>query len=169
MKFSIDTVDVILIYPKTGIDIGATVSPPHSLLCIAAPLQKAGYQVKIIDQRTDADWCIRLTEYLEKNPICVGISSMTGTQIYFGIEAAKIVRKLTNGKIPIIWGGPHPSIIPEQTLQSEYADMVCVGEGDETFKELVNAFAKKRPLSEVLGIAFKDGGKIIINPPPSFN
>ena len=104
MKVS-DNVDVILIYPKTGIDIGATIGPPHSLLSIAAPVQQAGYNVKIIDQRTDADWKTHLTDYLGRNPICVGISSMTGTQIYFGIEAAKIVRKLTNGKIPIVWGG----------------------------------------------------------------
>ena len=167
MKSSIDNenVDVILVYPKTGIDIGATVSPPHSLLTIAAPVHKAGYKVKIIDQRVDADWDKHLIDYLGKNPICVGISSMTGTQIHFGIEAAKIVRKITNGKIPIVWGGPHPSIIPEQTLQSEYADVVCVGEGDITFKELVETFAKKRPLGEVLGIAFKDKGQIISNPP----
>ena len=157
-------IDVILIYPKTGIDIGATVSPPHSLLTIAAPLHKEGSKVKIIDQRTDADWKAHLIDYLGKNPICVGISSMTGTQIYFGIEAAKIVRSFANGKIPIVWGGPHPSTIPEQTLRSEYADMVCIGEGDETFKELVDALAEKRPLNEVKGIAFKDNGKIVINP-----
>ena len=163
MKVS-DNVDVILIYPKTGIDIGATIGPPHSLLSIAAPVQQAGYNVKIIDQRTDADWKTHLADYLGRNPICVGISSMTGTQIYFGIEAAKIVRKLTNGKIPIVWGGPHPSTIPEQTLQSEYADVVCIGEGDETLKELVDVLAKEGPLSGIKGIAFKDGGKIITNP-----
>ena len=163
MKAS-DDIDVILIYPKTGIDIGATIGPPHSLLSIAAPVHKAGYNVKIIDQRTDVDWKAHLIDYLGRNPICAGISSMTGTQIYFGIETAKIVRKLTNGKIPIVWGGPHPSTIPEQTLQSEYADVVCIGEGDETFKELVGALAEKRPLSEVKGIAFKDNGKIVINP-----
>ena len=157
-------IDVILIYPKTGIDIGATVSPPHSLLTIAAPLHKEGSKVKIIDQRTDADWKAHLIDYLGKNPICVGISSMTGTQIYFGIEAAKIVRSFANGKIPIVWGGPHPSTIPEQTLRSEYADMVCIGEGDETFKELVDALAEKRPLNEVKGIAFKDNWKIVITP-----
>ena len=30
--------DVVLIYPKTGMDISATIMPPHSLLCVAAPL-----------------------------------------------------------------------------------------------------------------------------------
>ena len=165
MNASINDVDVILIYPKTGMDLGATVSPPHSLLTIAAPLHKEGYKVKIIDQRTDADWKAHLADYLGKNPICVGISAMTGTQIYFAIEAAKIVRRLTNGKIPIIWGGPHPSSAPEQTLQSEYVDAICIGEGDITFKELVSAFARKSSFNKIEGIAFKDRGQMIITPP----
>ena len=126
-------IDVILIYPRTGVDLGATVAPPHSVLAIAAPLPSKGYNVKIIDQRVDPEWQISLIEYLKRNPICVGISCMTGTQIYFAIEAAKVVRNATNGKVPIVWGGPHPSLLPEQTLQSEYVDVVCVGEGELTF------------------------------------
>jgi|TARA_B100001964_G_scaffold147704_1_gene162745 hypothetical protein len=31
--------DVLLIFPKTGIDFGSAVAPPHSLLTIAAPLE----------------------------------------------------------------------------------------------------------------------------------
>jgi radical SAM superfamily enzyme YgiQ (UPF0313 family) len=157
-------VDVILIYPKTGMDFGATISPPHSILTIAAPLHKDGYKVKIIDQRTDLEWRDHLTEYLARNPICVGISAMTGTQINFAIEAAKIIRAATNGKIPIIWGGPHPSCIPEQSLASEYVDVVCIGEGDLTFGELVNAFARKKSLNRIKGIAFKENGQTMITP-----
>jgi radical SAM superfamily enzyme YgiQ (UPF0313 family) len=123
-------VDVILVYPKTGVDFGATVAPPHAVLTIAAPPHKKGYKVRIIDQRTDPEWKEHLVECLQTEPICVGLSSMTGTQIYFAIEAAKAVRRLTDGKVPIVWGGAHPSSIPEQTLESEYVDVVCIGEGD---------------------------------------
>ena len=45
--------DIILIYPKTGMDFGSTVAPPHSLLTIATPLNKEGYKIRIIDQRVD--------------------------------------------------------------------------------------------------------------------
>lgn len=158
-------VDVILIYPKTGVDFGATVSPPHAVLAIAAPLVKKGYKVRIIDQRTDPLWAKHLAGYLENGAICAGISSMTGTQIYFAIEAAKIIRKAGNGKVPIVWGGAHPSSVPEQTLQSEYVDVVCVGEGDLTFLEIVGAFAAKNSLHGIAGIVFKEGSKIITTPP----
>lgn len=160
-------VDVVLVYPKTGVDFGATVAPPHAVLSIAAPLVKKGYKVRIIDQRTDPQWSENLIECLKQEPICVGISSMTGTQIYFGIEAAKMVRRLTDGKIPIVWGGTHPSSTPEQTVESEYVDAVCIGEGDITFLEMVDAFAKRGSLNQVEGIAFKNGNQTIVTPPRS--
>ena len=157
--------NVVLIYPKTGMDFGSTVAPPHSLLTIAAPLHKDGYRIRIIDQRVDKDWNRHLADALKSDPICVGISSMTGIHIYFALEAAKFVRSMTDGKVPIVWGGPHPSILPEQTLKNDYVDIVCVGEGDTTFYELVKAIEERRGLSEIKGIAFKDGDKIKLNPP----
>lgn len=160
MKKSLsEEVDVILIYPKTGLDFGATISPPHSVLSVAAPLQKAGYNVKIIDQRAEQDWKLKLHDFLERKPICVGISSMTGTQIHFAVEAAKVIRNYTDGKIPIVWGGPHPSILPDQTLESEYVDAICIGEGEITFMEMVDAYQSNKPLKNVQGIAFKDGSR----------
>ena len=90
---------------------------------------------------------------------------MTGTQIYFAIKIANIIRKYTDRKIPIIWGGPHPSILPQQTLESQYADVVCIGEGDATFYNIVKAFQNNTPLSAIKGIGFKYDGKAVINPP----
>lgn len=156
---------VLLIYPKTGMDFGSTVAPPHSLLTIAAPLHKEGYRVDIIDQRVDRNWKERLIAHLARGSVCVGISCMTGTQIYFALEIAKLVRERTAGKIPMIWGGPHPSIMPEQTLRNEYVDIVCVGEGDITFSGLVKALQEKRPLDRINGIGYKSGGGIIMTPP----
>ena len=155
--------NIVLIYPKTGMDFGSTVAPPHSLLTISAPLYKDGYKIIIIDQRVDKDWRNKVIKGLNPETICVGISCMTGTQIYFATEIVKIVRKFANKKIPIVWGGPHPSILPEQTLESQYVDIVCVGEGDKVFYDLVKALEKNEPLAAIKGIGFKDGNKPIVN------
>lgn len=157
--------DVVLIYPKTGIDLGATVAPPHSVLAVCASLHRKGYRVKIIDQRVNPNWREDLSRALETRPICVGISAMIGPQIYFAIEAAKAVRSKTDGKIPIVWGGPHPSTLPEQTLKSEYVDIVCIGESDITFLELVEALASHSPLTDIPGLAFKDGPEALVTAP----
>lgn len=155
--------NIILIYPKTGMDFGSTVAPPHSLLTIAAPFYKEGYKINLIDQRVDKAWQDILIKALSPETICVGISCMTGTQIYFAIEIAKIVRKFAQG-VPIVWGGPHPSILPQQTLESQYVDIVCVGEGDKVFYDLVKALTQDKPLTEIKGIGFKDGNKAVVNP-----
>ena len=114
--------DIVLIYPRTGMDIGSSVAPPHNLLCVAAPLDKAGYYVKIIDQRIDSHWKLHLELELIRDPIFVGIPTMTGTQVKFAMEIAKTIRDLTNNwqpkPIPIVWGGVHPTLLPEQVLNS---------------------------------------------------
>ena len=158
-------VDVILVYPRTGVDMGATIAPPHGLLALAAPLLKKGYKVQIIDQRVDLLWRDHLIAAVLKRPMCVGLSTMTGTQIFHALQAARVVRDAVGGKVPLVWGGAHPSTLPEQTVESEYVDIVCVGEGELTFVELVDALAGRRPLKGIEGIVFKEAGRVIKNPP----
>jgi len=134
---------------------------PLSLLCVAAPLAAEGYTVRIIDQRKTEDWKSELAASVrEGETICVGISSMTGHQIKAGIGIAKAVRKLSPA-LPIVWGGVHPSLLPEQTIESEWVDTVVIGEGEEAFLELVRAIEKGSPLQEIEGIAFKEEGRTI--------
>jgi len=148
---------VLLLYPKTGFDYGSTVAPPHSLLAVAAPVLKAGYSVKLLDQRTQTVNEDILERFISSDLICVGISSMTGTQIQNALQLSKLIRKLTDGKVPVIWGGAHPSIIPEQTVMNENIDIVVIGEGDDAFLELVRAIENKCELSNVKGVMYKNG------------
>lgn len=141
-------------------DFGSTIAPPHALLSVAAPIVKAGYSVKLLDQRAHIITEHSLKEYLSDETICVGISTMTGTQVRNALHLAQMVRDLTGGKVPIVWGGCHPSVAPEQTAEHENVDIVVMGEGDETFLELVEALTRKRPLNDIKGIVYKDGGKV---------
>jgi len=165
MRDSSQKPNVLLLYPKTGMDFGSTIAPPHSLLTIAAPVLKAGYQVKILDQRTQLISHPIVSEYITSDLICIGISAMTGTQVHYALDLAQMVRELTGGKVPIVWGGPHPSVMPEQTLENDKVDIVVVGEGDETLVELVKALDHGESLSGIKGVLYKEGGQIIKNPP----
>ncbi|MCB9747291.1 MAG: B12-binding domain-containing radical SAM protein [Candidatus Omnitrophica bacterium] len=158
-------VDVVLVYPKTGMDFGSTIAPPHAILALAAPLREKGYNVRVLDQRVNPHWREELKNIILQQPICVGLSSMTGTQIGFAVEAAKIVRKFSNGKVPIVWGGPHPSSIPDQTVQSPYVDVVVKGEGDITFMELVERFTMKDSIEDVKGIYYLKNEKVMATLP----
>jgi len=139
---------------------------PLSILLVAAPLIKKGYSVKIIDQRIEPDWRKKLLNELEKSPLLVGISVLTGKQILYGLEVSKLVKQ--NSKAKVVWGGVHPSLSPEQTLENQFIDIVVVGEGEETLLELVEKLDRKEKYSNVLGIGYKKNDEIVINPSHDF-
>jgi radical SAM superfamily enzyme YgiQ (UPF0313 family) len=86
---------------------------------------------------------------------------MTGYQIQGGISAAKLVRRLSD--VPIVWGGWHVSLLPEESVKSPYVDIVVRGQGEITFAHLVDAIEAKLDLRQIPGITFKDDGKVISN------
>jgi len=135
---------------------------PLALLAISRILDKEGYQIKIITRY--------LSDNLEKeiikeakDSICLGISAMTGFQIADGLKIAKLIKK-KYPKLPIVWGGWHPSILPEQTVKNKYVDIVVKGQGDFTFTELVHALEEKNSLKSIRGIVYKKNGRVINNP-----
>ena len=147
---------VLLVYPHIikGWQAQPRVEIPMGLLCIATAVVQEGYDVKIIDQRIEPRWRSMLERELREDPICVGISSMTGPQLRYALEISKIVKDY--GNVPVVWGGIHPTILPDQTLRNEFIDFIVQGEGEETFLELVQALEGKKPLGTVKGICYKD-------------
>jgi len=101
-------------------------------------------------------------EQLKKNkPDIVGIYADT-LMFEDAIKVAKICKEL---KINVILGGPHPTIIPESSIEIKEVDAICIGEGEITFKEYVEEFYKKKDFKKVSGIWFKKNKKIIKNKP----
>jgi anaerobic magnesium-protoporphyrin IX monomethyl ester cyclase len=157
--------NVLLLYPKTGMDFGSTIAPPHALLAVAAPLLKAKYTVTLLDQRTQTITAETLKDFISDDLLCIGISTMTGTQVRHALHLAAMCREVTGGRVPMAWGGCHPSVLPEQTARHKDVDIVIIGEGDETFLELVEALDNKANLHTIKGIAFKSGDRIIQTDP----
>jgi len=161
MNKYVEKPNVLLLYPKTGLDFGSTVAPPHSLLAVAAPLLSNSYKVKILDQRTETISDQDLRDCISSDLLCVGISSMTGTQIRYALQLAERIRSLTDGKVPIVWGGPHPTVMPQQTIMHPDVDIIILGEGDTSFLELIQAIESKKGLKHINGILFKEGKQVI--------
>jgi anaerobic magnesium-protoporphyrin IX monomethyl ester cyclase len=89
----------------------------------------------------------------------VGISLMTN---YF-IRAVNLTEYLKgrNIKAPIIWGGVHPTVEPETCLQ--YADMVCIGEGEDALVELADNMKRGASYSGTRNIWVRTGQDIVRN------
>ena len=159
--------DIVFVYPKTGFDIkNVWCYLPLSILTASSLLVKNNYNVTLIDQRVDDDWEYKLKKALKKEPLFVAISSMTGNQIYYGLNITKIIRE--NSSSPIVWGGVHPSLQPIQTLKNNYVDVVVKGEGEATSLELAENLEKNKSLDKIKGIAYKNNSTIKINPDRKF-
>jgi len=134
---------------------------PLALLAISRILDKEGYQIKIISRFLSDNPEKEIIDEA-KDSLCLGVSSMVGFQIYDGLKIAKMVKE-KYPDLPIVWGGWHPSILPEQTIVNECVDIVVKGQSDRTFPELVHVLEKGGDLKKVEGIVFKDEKKIISN------
>ena len=95
---------------------------------------------------------------LTKKSDLVGISLMTN----FFDNAIQITQKLREScNFPILWGGTHPTIRPKECL--DYADMVAMGESEESLIELSRKMQNRQYYHDVKGMGFNDKGKIIVN------
>ncbi len=131
---------------------------PLSLLHVASALQQGGYKVRIFDMRIEDP-----RNFLIGEPLFVGISCMSGLQIRYGMEFAKKTRAEKPSLI-IVWGGVHPSLLPEQTAENEFVDIVVRGEGELIINRLADNLSSGKPLEQVKGITFKKDGFVKSTP-----
>lgn len=155
---------IVLFQPRVGYMDNMRSKPalPLSLLH-AASLAAAKYEVVLIDQRVQSDWQQRLETEMRKGPLLLGITCYTGPMISRALEAAKVARA-ANPDTPILWGGVHVGLLPEQSLQHPLVDLVARGEGEVTLKELADALAAGKPLHDVPGLSFMDGERYVAVP-----
>jgi anaerobic magnesium-protoporphyrin IX monomethyl ester cyclase len=150
---------VVLFFPSYYSDEAA---PPLALIHLAAPLVARGYDVRIVDSAVTADSVGTVLREAD-GALCVGVSMVTGPMITQGVEVARAVRARFP-EVPLVAGGWHASILPEQTLRAPYFDAVVKGQGEITFSEVVDRYAAgERDLTGIGGCHFKRDGQVVWN------
>lgn len=142
--------------------------PPLGLGYLAALMERAGHQVAIFDMGLDPSLSYgqEVERILAFRPEIMGLTAMTNN-VYSVFEMLHALR--TSWRGPVIIGGPHATLFPEQVLANGDIDYVVVGEGEETLVELVGALAAHnlRPDATVLrgirGLCFRDGQDVVCN------
>lgn len=125
---------------------------PYSLLGIAAPLHSEDYETTIWDNNLNkkTDYRQDLQDALE-DCVCVGVSSMIGHQILDGLEFSKQVKEI-NSRVPVVWGGACPTLLPKMTLENQYVDFIVRGQGEMGFLGLVHYLSEiQKGLPESVG------------------
>ena len=96
----------------------------------------------------------------EISPDVIGISVTTPNKKR-AIEVSDLLKK-NYPSIVLIWGGPHPTIQPEDALN--YCDFACVGEGEKTILEIADKIDKKEDLNPVNNLCYLKDNLLTKNP-----
>ena len=144
---------ILLVNPRSISGIGDSTLPLGLIMTVVNLYQK--FRIVIIDQRVEKDWEAHLLSLLKENPVCVGVTALTGRQIKWGLRVSKIAK---DHGYRVVWGGIHASLTPSQTVQHPLIDYVVAGEGEDSFAELVNALASGVTTKNIPGVWSKEHG-----------
>lgn len=146
---------VLLIYPGPRVKFPRL---PMPCIVLAAYLRRNNFDVEILDTRLESaegrQW---------RNYLCIGISSMSGAQLKYAIQAARIIKSQAP-QVPLIWGGAHVSFYPEESAKSPLVDYVVKGEGEETLVELIEKAVLGKSPEAIRGVTFYNKGVLFSGP-----
>lgn len=146
--------------------------PPLGLCYIAAVLIENGFSVEIIDIDAEGiglDEAVRRVTALR--PDLVGITSMSFTFIY-ALELARRIKLASQA--PVVIGGNHVTIYPQEVMSHSCFDVGVIGEGERTFLELClqlrqrGAAGLQGCLKDIPGLVFRDNGTALCTPVREF-
>ncbi len=162
---------VLLVTPPyhCGVLESAGVWLPLSFVYIAGSLREAGHEVKIYDAMSKFHDIEDIKETIKAfQPDVVGTGAFTAT-VLAAIETLEAAKKVDKSIITIL-GGVHPTFCWQEILENDNdkVDYIIRGEGELTFKELLDYLIKGKDLKEVSGLAFEQNGEIICTPDRPF-
>jgi B12 binding domain len=136
---------------------------PLGLLALGSWL--SGEHVVIVDGRFELAPESRVVE-LARGALCLGVHARTGPGLREALRVSAAARA-ARPDLPIVWGGPHPSLDPGSCLESGVVDACVVGAGEESLGAAVTALRAGRSLRDVglLTVAGEDAGEPA--PPPT--
>ncbi len=158
------------------------IQPPLGLAYIAACLEK-DYTVKILDaacegweqeKKENEDYItygLAFDEIKELifdfKPDVVGVSCLYSMQ-YKNAHTVCAIAKEADKNILTIMGGAHPTSLPQETLQDSNVDDIIIVEGYFSIRVLLDAIRQGESLANIDGLAYRENGKITINPKTKF-
>lgn len=145
--------------------LNPSISQPLGIMYLASYLRKFRKnkdKIKIIDMKLHNYTVKEMTEIvLQNNPDIIGLSCFTPDGLLLNQLSGQLRKDGYRGKI--IAGGPHPSSYIDEVLRDRTIDLSVIGEGENTFLELVNRLESGGGLTNINGIAYYTDDKLKIN------
>ena len=149
---------------STFIRRGVSTQPPLGLCYIATVLRRHGYDAHVFDAVAAEATVDETIDRLSRGRFDYVGMSLPTLALDGGAQIAKALKAL-NPEVKILAGGPHPSALPEDTLERWDAfDALVIGEGERTTLELIRCMEAGGDLSQVRGVAFRHDGRARVTP-----
>jgi len=180
-------IKVLLVYPNPAMDNLI----PVGVSLLSACLKQAGHQVKLFDTtfyesgkeigehlrernlqvlktdlgkkgiiRIHRDVCEDFKNVVDEyQPDLIGVSVF---EISY-LQGLSLLKKIKDYPIPKIMGGIHATFSPDEILNEDCVDMVCIGEGEDALVELADCIRDRKDYDNVKNLWVKKNGKIIKN------
>src|SRR4029450_7480857 len=129
-----------------------------------AGAEKKGHRARILDIGLEANPAESLRSALESESYDVAGISCMSVEFMGGVETAEAIRKISP-RTHIIFGGQHPTIMPEQVMKKEGRDSICIGEGEDIFADFLDRLSTGKDLDGVQGLWFRRNGNVVRNLP----
>lgn len=136
--------------------------PSLGVAYIASYAEQRGYRCAIVDctaeRLTPAGLRATLARRFPVPPRFVGV---TATSVLFpkALEVARVCRELFP-EARIVFGGVHPTVLPDETLSNDMVDAVVRDEGEETAVELLSG----KDWAQIAGLSYREGSGVVHNP-----
>jgi radical SAM superfamily enzyme YgiQ (UPF0313 family) len=140
--------------------------PPLGILYLAAFLEQRGQEAEVFDSTFSSRAALE-RRLLTAPPDLVGIYTNLMTKLGV-LGLIRFIRaQPALARTRVVLGGPEVRYHAEKFLEHG-ADVIVVGEGEETMHALVTAFSKggsTSALAEIAGIVFRDDGGQVVRTP----
>lgn len=135
---------------------------PLALLAVGSALDRRRYEVVIVDGRLDPPET--LFAHLE-DALCLGVTVLTGAPLRDALAVTRQARERFP-KLPIIWGGWHPSLFPQMCADEPAVTAAVGGQGERTFAAVVERLAAGESPAGLPGVTARDEeGRIALHLP----
>lgn len=138
------------------------ISPPFGIMYIGAYLRSNSFEVALFDWSGEELGEEKKSALQAFRPDIVGVTVLISSSILRAMEVSKWSKEIG---ATVVWGGPEPTVLAEITLRDAPVDVVVIGEGELTMRELCTALHDRTRLNDVKGIAFIENGKVVFTSP----
>ncbi|MEK7078711.1 MAG: radical SAM protein [Patescibacteria group bacterium] len=139
------------------------VTVPMGVGCLIAAAEKEGIKISFIDEQVEGDMLseVRNKVACMEKPYIFGFSVVTAG-LKSSLVLSRELKRLYPGSV-VVFGGVHPTAMPDEVLSYGHIDIVVRGEGEEAIVEIYKCIKAGEDFSHIGNISYRRDGEVVHN------